>query len=522
MHVPLHACRSIAVALLLAVVALPSLAAEFQVTRADDPPADGCQAGDCSLREAVAAAGATPGSDRIQLGPGQHHVTQGQIQVLGTVEISGVGSDQTRIVGPGSDPMLSTSTLTDLTVRGIEMINAGEWVVFANGTGAVVFEDVTVPEGSRNIATSGATGLAFDLVIRNSRFGIDDPIACRQASGKCHVFDSEIAGGVASLGAGVSLTVVRSVIGPASDGILNGIGAQGTAAIHVEDSIVRRALRPLYLLADGTTVAPPARVLRTRFLHNFGPLTGNRPGIVHLDEIEVFSHESLPALQAPAALLVDEGPSWFLRRSLVHGNRGSGPEGGAILVLAGGRLGITSSTFHDNGFQGGNGYGHTIAVYNGSATPAAVTLFHNTFHRGPNLAIGEPGSVLTVRGSAAQVTLGNNVLRGSCAFGGGGGITGAIGNVESPGGSCVPAANNFHINEVGLRMGSLADHGGFTHSFEPDPGSFLLDRAHSATCRLAGLDQRRHMRPADGESCDVGAIEAGAQPDLIFADGVEG
>lgn len=508
---------------LLAMLALPVYPADFHVTRADDPAPDGCQPGDCSLREAIAAAGATPEADRIHLGSGLFHVTQGQIQVLGTVEISGVGSDQTRIVGATSEPVLAMSALTALTVRGMEIVNAGNWAVSANGSGAVEFEDVVVPDGSQNVSTSGAVGLSFDVVIRNSRFGIDDHVACRQASGKCHVYDSEISGGVATDGAEVSLKVVRSVIGPATGATLNGIAAHGTAAIQVEDSIVRHALRPLYLLADGPAVAPAAYVSRTRFLHNHGPLTGDRPGIVNLDEVEIFGHEAAPNQQLPAAMMIHEGPTWFLRRSLVHGNRGSGLEGGAILVLAGGRLGIANSTFHDNGFQDSNGFGHTIAVYNAGSTPAILTILHSTFHRGPGLAANAAGSVLTVRGPAAQVVLGNNVLRGTCEFGGGASITSAIGNVEAPGGSCVPDnGTNFHVGEVGLRMGSLADHGGFTHSFEPDPGSFLRDRADPAICQLGGLDQRRYIRPGNGEPCDVGAIEAGAIPDLIFADGVEG
>lgn len=505
----------------LATLALPVCAADFHVSRADDPPADGCQPGDCSLREAIAAAAATPEADRVLLAAGQYHVTQGQIQVLGTVEIAGIGSDQTRIVAAAPQPILALSALTALTVRGIELVNADSWAVTSNGTGAVEFDDVTVPDGSGNIATTGSAGDAFDLVIRRSRIGLGDSVICRQAAGKCHIHDSEILPGVGTDGANVSLKVVRSVIGP-SDGItLNGVVVEGTSTLHVEDSIVQGTLRPLYLLADGSTAAPAARVLRTRFLDNVGPITGDRPGAVHLDEIEVHGHQSLPAMQTPAAMLVVEGPSWFLRRSLVHGNRGSGQEGGAILVLAGGRLGITSTTFHDNSFQHSAGYGDTIAVYNGTPTPAAVTIFHSTFHRGPHLAAHAPGSVLTVRGAAAQVTLGNTVLRGRCAFGGGGAIMGAVGNVEAPGGSCVPAANNFHVGEIALRMGSLADHGGFTHSFQPDPGSALLDRANPALCQLGGLDQRRYLRPADGEHCDVGAVEAGAKPDLIFTDGVE-
>ncbi|MBK8268691.1 MAG: hypothetical protein IPK83_10485 [Planctomycetes bacterium] len=45
-------------------------AAEFVVTRTDDPAPDGCAPGDCSLREAVIAANAAAGADTITLPAG--------------------------------------------------------------------------------------------------------------------------------------------------------------------------------------------------------------------------------------------------------------------------------------------------------------------------------------------------------------------------------------------------------------------------------------------------------------------
>ncbi|HYO61026.1 MAG TPA: right-handed parallel beta-helix repeat-containing protein, partial [Actinomycetota bacterium] len=50
-------------------------AATYQVTRSDDPPPNGCAPGDCSLREAVIAANATPGADTIVLEPGGYDLT---------------------------------------------------------------------------------------------------------------------------------------------------------------------------------------------------------------------------------------------------------------------------------------------------------------------------------------------------------------------------------------------------------------------------------------------------------------
>ena len=57
---------------LLAAIVLTSTAhaATFNVTRMDDPAPDGCNVNDCSLREAVIAAGQTVAKDIIMLPAG--------------------------------------------------------------------------------------------------------------------------------------------------------------------------------------------------------------------------------------------------------------------------------------------------------------------------------------------------------------------------------------------------------------------------------------------------------------------
>src|SRR5690349_9235903 len=83
-------------------------AADFRVTRTDDPAPDGCFFNDCSVREAVIAANAAPGADRIVLrsgtynltridsSPDSHDATVGPLWVTSSMTFVGAGEAATR------------------------------------------------------------------------------------------------------------------------------------------------------------------------------------------------------------------------------------------------------------------------------------------------------------------------------------------------------------------------------------------------------------------------------------------
>ena len=104
-------------AALLAVPATPAKAATFVVTAnritnssaTDDPPPDGCAVDDCSLREAVMAANASPGPDMITFA------------ARGTVRLGIIGPD---IATPSSAGDLDVVTGEDLTIMGPITIDA--------------------------------------------------------------------------------------------------------------------------------------------------------------------------------------------------------------------------------------------------------------------------------------------------------------------------------------------------------------------------------------------------------------
>jgi CSLREA domain-containing protein len=99
---------------LLGVATAPVHAADYTVTRLDDPVPDAvtptiCRpGGDCSLREAVLAANKRSGPDRILLGRGVHELTRattsttpdglsGPLRVTDALEVVGGGSGLTRV-----------------------------------------------------------------------------------------------------------------------------------------------------------------------------------------------------------------------------------------------------------------------------------------------------------------------------------------------------------------------------------------------------------------------------------------
>src|SRR5688500_6113023 len=73
----------------------PASAADFTVTRVDDPVPNGCAAGDCSLREAVIDANAAAGADTVILRSGATYrlsipgpaIAQGDVDILDDLTI---------------------------------------------------------------------------------------------------------------------------------------------------------------------------------------------------------------------------------------------------------------------------------------------------------------------------------------------------------------------------------------------------------------------------------------------------
>ena len=504
-----------------AVMAATGLRAEtFEVTRGDDPAPDGCLAGDCSLREALEAAQATPAADTVRLGEGQYFVTRGDLGIFGGVGVQGAGSGVTGIIASGTPAAWRIAAQSDFELRGVRFVaNSGTAIAADRDHTSMRLVDVEVPTGEVGAGDDGSLG-EVHLRVQDSSIGFI--VGCIAAQGLCEVIDSAV-GMVGALGEQVGVRVVRSAVSGPDGGVI----AYGLGEVLIEDSTISGAARPLEAWQLVAGDAPDVWVRRTRFIGNSGPIAFRRDATIHLDDVEfrdnVVAGDAL-ADGAPAVLQADDVGAWRINRALFVGNRGGAALDGAVVrVLGGANVVMNQVTFDDNTFHpdAGGGYGHTIGVYADSADPILLWLLHATLRASTTLPAGTAGSLLTVRGGTANVRLLNTLVAGSCAFGGGGALFQAEGNIESPADTCDmdPGSNEVGMPAIQLHLGQLGDHGGFTRTFMPALGSFLIDAAKSTWCAISPLDQRRYLRPAGGIECDIGAVEADALADAIFADG---
>jgi len=504
-----------------AVVALTGLsistatAATFDVTRADDPAANGCIAADCSLREAIEAAAVTGEADLIRLAAGQYRVTQGELVVEGSVEIAGLGSESTSLVGIGEFTLLRVSTFSDLILTDMELSAVEGISVGVDDRAAATLRFVNVTDGLvgtiANVPTSGSA----DVRIEHSQ--ITALVGFALSHGALRITDSSIYSVIVY--GNIDLDLQRVVV----DGDL-GVTVYGLGPISISDSTIRNSSSPINL-GQPAGDAADVHVRRTRFIDNHGPLLSSRAAGIYLDDVE-FRDNSVDAehMDEPSVLRAAAGSAWRINRALFAGNRGGGGlDGATIRALSGGNVVITNSTFVDNTFHDdvASGYSDTIGVYTNQNLPTLLWLVHVTMRRAASIPEDAPASLLTVRGPFAQVSVFNSVLHGTCGFGGGGALDMAFGNIESAGDTCGmdEATNRVDMNPILLELGQLADHGGFTETFMPNRASALLNSANPGIC--LPVDQRGYLRPQDQTECDVGATEAGGFDDLIFANDFE-
>ena len=144
----IHPLIAITFASALAFGASSANAANFVVTRADDPAPDGCLADDCSLREAVDATATTPEDDTIVLGSGQYQITLGEIAIDRAIAIRGAGSSATLVTSSGDYPILHVVTFGALTFEGAQIASVNDSPVIVGDGGTATLRDVHVPATS--------------------------------------------------------------------------------------------------------------------------------------------------------------------------------------------------------------------------------------------------------------------------------------------------------------------------------------------------------------------------------------
>ncbi len=183
------------VALVVIVVAASGLiiglaeqapAAAFTPTRFDDPAPDGCNPGDCSLREAIITANSLAGPDTVALaagtytlsipGTGEDAAADGDLDITDPVGTTILGSvaGGTTIDGNGPVtqegvlhvPPSGSLTMSNLTIRGGDSPGYGGGLHVEDGT--AVIESSTFTVNHSNTAGGALERSGGSLTVRNS------------------------------------------------------------------------------------------------------------------------------------------------------------------------------------------------------------------------------------------------------------------------------------------------------------------------------------------------------------------
>jgi CSLREA domain-containing protein len=260
-RVSVFGCLLLTLAVLL--VAPPTYAATFTVTRTDDPPPGSCLPGDCSLREAIIAANTSAGPDTINLpadvytlsianssSVGENAAAQGDLDILSNITLVGAGADRTTIragVFPSSgiDRVFHVLEGATLNLSGVTIRNGRTGVgggISSNGTlivtrSAITDNTATTSIGggidSRDVG-SGASLTLIDSVVSNNT-GVTDGGGI-WSSGNLTIVNSTISGnasgeeggGLYRLGSAIP-TIIRSstIVRNVADSDRNGSGTGG-------------------------------------------------------------------------------------------------------------------------------------------------------------------------------------------------------------------------------------------------------------------------------------------------------
>jgi CSLREA domain-containing protein len=249
-------------------------AATFTVTRTDDPAPGACDS-DCSLREAVLAANAAPGVDRIALSAGRIALTipgtgedagaKGDLDLTGELEIDGAGAAASTVDGAGLDRVFdirpgATVSLLRLTVTGGLVDDSGGGIANA---------------GSLTLGEAAVTGNEALVSGTNAGGAVD-------STGALIVRSSTISGNRAYNGGGIAftgtLTVTNSTVaqnvagGPGSNGDGGGISGSTGASATLESSTVAANVSFNGPTSGGGLNIPAATLLNTIVAGNLAHL----------------------------------------------------------------------------------------------------------------------------------------------------------------------------------------------------------------------------------------------------------
>jgi hypothetical protein len=429
------------------------------VTREDDPPVEGCQPGDCTLREAVDIANSTPGRQEIQL-PDSLISLQSLITLSGDMSIVGTGPDSG--LGYAGQQIVSVASSADVDMQDTRIFNAHPG-------------DTTCGGAIKNDGTLKLTRVSIDgNTVNGTGAGL-----CN--NGSAQIIDSSFDGNSATGGPGGAIfntgtmTITgtsihgNTVTGVNGGGDAGGIWNAETGTLNIDYSTISGNNSTSQVCQDCSSGAG----IKSR-----GSLT-----VAH-STFENNSADDSAAIQASGATTISTS-------AIINNNYGS------VTNLKNGVMTIANSTISNNlaGDYPKSGYG---GLHNeGSMTVVRSTIADNT-------AIGYPYGGFFNSVNSSGLYLRSNLIanNGTKSCSTGGFITSQGGNVMTDD-SCGAGGQDSVVPDA--KLAPLADNGGPTKTRALLADSPAIDHGSNYQCVL---DQRGAPRPV-GSTCDAGAFEYG-------------
>ena len=528
-------------------------AAAIAVTTTTDELADD---GDCSLREALRAAGedravdacpAGHGPDTVVVPAGTYALSRaaeepedagltGDLDVHGALSIVGAGQSATIIDAHQIDRVLHVHPDADVTVADLTMqggiVPAGDPDATGSGVlneGTLSLERTTLTRNADPFATwGGALGNRGTALVARSSI-IDNEADVSTAGifndGDLQITDSEVSENFSGLAvAGIEssgeMRITRSRVRRNHGYSVGAIAAGGAVTLHETVVAENYATGTGGLRVGGTTLIEDSDVVGN--VGVFGPGGVNNFGALDIRRTTVRDNVNLVQYSAGGLVNTVSGATIAVSASAIVGNRGH---------TAGGLENLGTAEFVNSTISGnrvhlgetpdrvGNAPGGGAVTNAGTLRLLATTVTGNEAEQDPFIPPAGPasGGVAVVAGQAwasGTILAGNVGISGPSPDCAGPLESGGYNLIGDPSGCTVTGVTEGNLVGVDALLGPLGDHGGPTPTHLPRPGSPAIDGGtrHGGAAACPRTDQRGIRRPQDGDGdrvkrCDVGAVE---------------
>ena len=417
----------------------------IRVTKTTDTNDGICDA-DCSLREAIRAAG--PG-DKIIVPRGTYTLTFGSLSIEKDLTLAGAGAEDT-IIQAAETPDEAKGRVFSVGAPDVE----------TSAPGDVTISGVTIRHGSPGIYNFGGTLTLTDSIISGNR-AKDRGGAILNSGGTLTLINSIVNGNQAATGGGIASVADRE----------HGSGTVTLMGTRVNDNVAR--------IGGGIFVSSFTLTLID------STVSGNVANGVNVSS------------GVGGGISMAEG-MLTLTNSTVSGNTAR-DQGGGIYKYRSGTLALTNSTVSGNTATFGDGGG----IFSGSQ----LTLVNSTIAE--NDAGGQGGGVYSERGPAEVVNtiIAKNSAGSAPDCSGefasvGHNLVGSSSACSFRAGTGDQVGFQFRIDP---KLGPLQDNGGPTETHALLEGSPAIDAG--ADEHAPETDQRGISRP-QGSASDIGAFES--------------